>query len=289
MPKPFLKKFVKKNSFSINLIAILQGRLVDVKKNLIQSFPLDQWIYELSLAKKNKFKFIEWVASYDNIKKNPIYNKKNIKKINQLKKKYKINFRSIDLQFFVEAPFFKSKKKFLYRYNLLKKIIINAQKIGIKYLVLPVLEKANINNTEQEDKFLFYVKKILKYIKNENYLLLETDYEANNLLKLIKKINSKKIGINYDLGNRGFFGSDIKKDQIYFKYIKNIHIKDKNLNGLSVRLGRGIVNFKKNFYYLKKFKYKGFFSLQSARSESNNHLEEIKNNFKFLKKNKYFE
>ena len=73
------------------------------------------------------------------------------------------------------------------------------------------------------------------------------------------------------------------------QYIKNIHIKDKNSRGLSVRLGRGKVNFKKNFYYLKKLKYKGFFSLQTARSKFNNHIEEIKNNFEFLKKNKYFE
>lgn len=280
---------MRKNFFRINSIAILQGRLVNIKKNLIQSFPLRQWIYELSLAKKNKLKFIEWVASYDNIKKNPLYDKKKIKKINQLKKKYKINFRSIDLQFFVKVPFFKSKINFLYRYNLLKKFVINAQEIGIKYLVLPVLEKANINNVKQEDTFVFYINKILKYIKDKNYLLLETDYEPNDLLRLIKRINSKKIGVNYDLGNRGFFGYDIKKDIIYFKYIKNIHIKDKNSRGLSVRLGQGKVNFKKNFYYLKKLKYKGFFSLQTARSKSNNHIDEIKNNFDFLKKNKYFE
>jgi len=67
---------VRKNFFRINSIAILQGRLVNIKKNLIQSFPLRQWIYELSLAKKNKIKFIEWVASHDNIKKNPLYDKK---------------------------------------------------------------------------------------------------------------------------------------------------------------------------------------------------------------------
>ena len=73
------------------------------------------------------------------------------------------------------------------------------------------------------------------------------------------------------------FDDEIK----YFKYVKNIHIKDRVLNGKTVRLGKGNWDYKK-FFKLIKSKYNGNFILQTARSQSNKHVEEIIINKKFL-------
>ena len=59
---------------NLNLLAILQGRLVNSeRRNYIQYFPSKNWIKEFHLARNMKIKFIEWVANYENIKFNTIF------------------------------------------------------------------------------------------------------------------------------------------------------------------------------------------------------------------------
>ena len=54
--------------FDKKKIAIMQGRLVDSeRKGELQFFPKKQWKKELTLFKKNNFRFIEWVASSHNL------------------------------------------------------------------------------------------------------------------------------------------------------------------------------------------------------------------------------
>ena len=72
---------------------------------------------------------------------------------------------------------------------------------------------------------------------------------------------------------------DFKDEVKYLKYIKNIHIKDRFLNGHSVRLGNGNWDYKK-FFKLIKNNYKGNFILQTARNVNKKHILEININRK---------
>jgi sugar phosphate isomerase/epimerase len=90
----------------------------------------------------------------------------------------------------------------------------------------------------------------------------------------MKKFKTKKVGINYDTGNSAGLNYDFIDEIKYFKYVKNIHIKDRILNGKTIRLGKGNWDYKK-FFKLIKNKYKGNFILQTARSKNNKHVEEI--------------
>ena len=270
----------------LNSIAVLQGRLVNSeKKNHIQYFPSRNWIKEFNIAQNLKIKFIEWVANYENIRLNPIFHKSGIKKIKKYKKKYNIEVRSIDMQFIIKKPFFKSKgKEFDKRLNLLKKIVINTQKIGINYIFLPILENSSLKNSIEENIFVNEIKKLSRFLNNKSYFLIESDYHPKKLLNFIKKINIKKVRINDDTGNSAHFGYKINKEKIYFKYVKNVHLKDKTSKGLSVPLGMGKVNFKNFFSMLRQLNYKGYFSLQSARSKTGDHINEIIKNYKFIRK-----
>ena len=78
------------------------------------------------------------------------------------------------------------------------KIIINAEKVGIKYIVLPLVDNGSIRSDKQEKLLILEIKKILKVIKNNTKILFETDYSPNKIVKLMKKFHSKKVGINYD-------------------------------------------------------------------------------------------
>ena len=191
---------LNRSFFDLSSISILQGRLVDSEREgFIQYFPSKTWIRELGIANENKIKFIEWVVSYENIKSNPLFYKSGTKIIKKYIKKFKVKIRSADFHFFVEKPFYKaSGKEYYKRLNLLKKIIINSQKIGIKFIILPILEKASIKNSKEEKIFIDEVLKLKNFLNKKSYILLESDYNPKKFLNLMKKINSNKIGINYD-------------------------------------------------------------------------------------------
>ena len=65
-------------------IGIMQGRLSSPIDDRIQSFPINSWENEFRLAKDIGFELIEWVLD-ENIKDNPILNKKDFSKINEIK------------------------------------------------------------------------------------------------------------------------------------------------------------------------------------------------------------
>jgi hexulose-6-phosphate isomerase len=266
-----------------NSIGFMQGRLVNSeKKNFIQYFPEKNWPEELKIANKIGFKIIEWTIDADNIEKNPIFNG-DLKKIKELVKKYQIQIPSITLDYFMQEPFFKRKKikKKNSIIDKLKKIIINGNKVGIKYYIFPLVDNSSIQTPTEEKILIKEIKKLIKLLKKNSQILFETDYPPNKVIKFIKKFKSKKVGVNYDTGNSAGLGYDFEHEIKYLNYIKNIHIKDRVLNGTTIRLGKGNWDYKK-FFKLIRDRYKGNFILQTARSKNNKHIEEININKKFL-------
>ena len=71
---------------------------------------------------------------------------------------------------------------------------------------------------------------------------------------------------------------------LYGSKIYNVHIKDRKFMGKSIKLGKGNVNFDSVFECLKKNYYNGFFTLQTARSNSNKHIEVLNSSKKFILK-----
>lgn len=264
----------------------MQGRLVDSeKKNEIQFFPKKNWIKELGLFKKNKIKYIEWVASFENLKANPILKKKKIFTIKKECKKNQVKIRSIDAQFFVKKPIYKGttsqKKKSL---QDLKKIFINSQLLGIKYFIIPALENASLNTIRKKKDLIKLIKDLLSIIKVGNFILIEGDLSPKKMKSLLSEINSKNVGINYDTGNSAGKGFYLNEEKKYFKFVKNIHLKDKKFRGKSVQLGKGSFDFKNFFKFLKNINYKGDFAFQTARSKYKNHINEYKLNYEYIKK-----
>jgi L-ribulose-5-phosphate 3-epimerase len=272
-------------NFDLSQFALMQGRLVDSeKKNEIQFFPKKNWKTELELFKKNNIKNIEWVASYENLEMNPIYKKNKISAIKRECKKNQVNIRSIDAQFFVKKPIYKGK---IFEKNKsfrnIKKIFVNAQFLGIKYFIIPALENARLDTKKKKIVFLKLIKSLLKFIKSDNFILIESDLSPKKIKLLINDINSKNVGINYDTGNSAGKGYNLRDEKKYFKFVKNIHLKDKKFKGKSVQLGKGDFNFKNFFKYLKNINYKGDFAFQTARSKNNDHVNEHKLNYEFIK------
>jgi L-ribulose-5-phosphate 3-epimerase len=268
-------------------IGFIQGRFLDSeKKNTIQFFPSKNWKKEIKIAIKNKINLIEWTVNLENIKENPIYNKERLHQLIEFKKNNNIKIDSVTCDFFMQKPFYKlkNKKDKIKNLEILKRVIKNGQKIGIKLFILPLVDNSSIKNLNQEKELISTLNKkiFLKLLIKKSQILFETDYAPKKIIKFIKKFNLKKFGINYDTGNSASYNYDIDKEKIYFKYVKNIHIKDRLKNGPSVRLGNGNWDYIKFFNILKKIKYKNNLILQTVREKNGNHIDEINYSKKFI-------
>lgn len=266
----------------------MQGRLSPLVKGKIQAFPEKYWKKEFKVLNKTGLNLIEWTLDYNDLIRNPLITDDGIKKIKLLSKKYSVKIKSVTCDCFMQKPFWKIKKnqKIL---SFLKKIILSSGKLGIKYIVVPLVDKGSIENNNQEKKLIYICERYKKYLKdNKVNIVFESDLKPKSLVKFIHKFDPEFFGINYDSGNSASLNYDIDEEfRRYGKYIKNVHIKDRKKFGKTVRLGEGNVNFVKLFKNLKKIKYKGNLILQTARSKKNRHLEELKINLNYINKLKY--
>ena len=262
-------------------LGFMQGRLVPQEKGIIQSFPWANWKDEFKISRKIGINLMEWTLDYKGFYMNPINNKEGRKLIQYLKKKNDIRIKSITCDFFMQSPYFK--KKNIKTFEMLKDLIINAKKLNIKFLVLPLVDNGRLKTKKIEKNFINMTLKLNKKLLNNNVkIIFESDFHPHRLLNFINKFPKKSFGINYDSGNSAGQKIPFDDEKIYFDRVYNIHLKDKNLKNLSVNLGEGIANFKNLFNHCKKIKYKGNFIFQTARNK--NDIGIMKKNIQFFKK-----
>ncbi len=165
-------------------------------------------------------------------------------------------------------------------------IVNQSGKIGIKFIVLPLVDNGKLESQKQEMILINFLRKIYSVLRsNRIKILFETDFEPNKYLKFMKKFNHKFFGINYDTGNSASYGFNPNEEiSLYGKYVNNVHIKDRLYNGKTVPLGQGNADFMSVFKKLKQINYKGNFILQGARSKNNQHVLVVKEYRNFITK-----
>jgi len=270
-----------------NKSGFMQGRLSPMQGKKIQSFPWKDWKNEFKIGKKLNFKIIEWTLDFRKLYYNPLMTNSGQKKIFYTCKKNNFKIPSLTGDCFMQSPFWKANLK---KKLKLQKDFINIIKacgiVGIKYIILPLVDNGKIKNKKEEMTVINFLNKIQYLLRrNKIKILFETDFAPNKYLKFIKNFDSKFIGINYDTGNSASYGfNPIEEISAYGKYIDNVHIKDRIYKGKTVALGEGNVDFLKVFKKLKKIRYKGNFILQGARSKNNKHIDTIKEYANFVKR-----
>ena len=269
-------------------LGVMQGRLLNREvKSRMQSFPVKNWKKEFKHISNIKLNKIEWTIDFNGFLKNPINTNDGQVEIKRLKKKFRIDIPSITADFFMQKPYFKKKYN---RYenkilNYISTLIINCSKIGIKFIILPLVDKSSIKSKNQEIKIISSLNKFIPLLKKKKIqILFESDFKPRKLLKFIKNFNKNYFGINYDSGNSTSLNFLFDEEMIYYNFIKNIHLKDRKINGSSKRFGSGDTNFFKLFSYLKAKNYNGNLILQSYLPRYKDQKKEFKYNLNFIKK-----
>lgn len=216
---------------------------------------------------------LEWTIDWQGIDDNPILNESEIPKILKLQIENELVIPSATLDCFMQFPCWQddfSESSFL-RYKIL---LENGRTLGLKYLVLPLVDASSINNDYKLESLFDFCKRITPHlISAEVQIVFESDYSSLDLLDFISKFDSSYFGVNYDIGNSASLGYSPKNEiESYGDWIKNVHVKDRVLGGSTVPLGEGSADFETVFGTLASINYAGNFILQTARSSTGDHV-----------------
>ena len=255
-------------------IGILQGRLLPRYKDRYQAHPVNYWQSEFYIAKEFGFAQIEFILDFNDVEQNPLLFKDGIKQIKKMVKQTDVKVKSICADYFMEAPFHSTHQK--QSEKILKKLILNAKDLDVIDIVIPCVDQSTLKDDEDMEMLVGSIKKVLplaeKYNININF---ETDLNPKRFKKLLNKFDSKNIKVNYDIGNSASLGYNPKEEfKAYGEYISDLHIKDRVLNGGSVKLGTGDADFKTVFKLLKKYNFNGNIIMQSAKADE--YIDDLK-------------
>ena len=266
-------------------IGFMQGRLSPMENGMIQSFPWNNWRQEFKIANELCLGIMEWTLDQEDLYKNPLMNEEGHKEIIKFCLKNKISIPSLTGDCFMQFPFWKMREKEKAAYqNIFLDIIKNCSIIGIKMVVVPLVDNGSIENKKHEENLISFLKNQTSLIKKLGMkIIFESDFDPPKLKNFIGKLDGDNFGINYDTGNSASLGfNPIDEIKSYGDRIDNVHIKDRVLNGTTVPLGDGDTDFNSIFKALKDIEYKGNFILQTARSDNNKQvLKKYFENVKF--------
>lgn len=258
-------------------LGIIQGRLLQAPRGVLQYFPQDCWENEFYLASSSGLGYIELLAERVYNNKNPIWSNEGNKKIQKLAEENNLLLYSICNDYVIKHSLLLDNDAIRQTINLIRR----ASVLGISKLILPLFEKSQISINQ----FSIW-KKILCDIaieaeKNNILLCIETDLSGSYLLDFLSEINHSAIACTFDTGNSIALGHDIYSDILLLKeHIQHVHLKDKNNNNQNVFLGTGNVNFYQVLRLLHSVHYQGCYTFETCRGA--HPLETAKYNISFI-------
>lgn len=255
-------------------IGIMQGRLSKSINGQIQAFPALTWRDEFKIARQIGFDVIEWIFDGE---QNPILFSSKIKEIEILSKENNITVNSICADYFmVKKLFSESKNNIENNIEILNKLIVSANQLGIKYIEIPLVDSSSLKTNKDKNELISSLDQVFPIAEKYNVnIVLETDLNPQKFKGLLEDMANENIMANYDSGNSASLGYDSKEEiRILKKWIKNVHVKDRKFQGKTVPFGTGDVNFVQFFSTLFEINYSGDLIIQGARYPENEYTPE---------------
>jgi len=248
----------------------MQGRLVPKYHGRYQAHPIGYWQDEFSIAKDVGLDCIEFILDFNDAELNPLLKGRGIEEIQSVVDKTGVVIKSICADYFMEAPLHSIDESIAkHSLEILNRLLETASKLDITDIVIPCVDQSTLNGAEAVERFVNQISNVIPVIESKKInLSLETDLAPEPFVTLLDRLNSKRITVNYDIGNSAALGYDpIDELNAYGNKITDIHIKDRVLGGGPVTLGEGDADFVKFFNKLKEFKYEGPFIMQAYRDD----------------------
>lgn len=247
-------------------ISIMLGRLSPPVAGRLQAFPWDSWAGEFEHARTLGFDGLEWLFDADRYQENPIWTAAGISALRARSRGTDTTLRSLCADYFLAHPFVRvSREDRDHAITVLERLIRCASSAGIETILLPVLESAEVRTPDEKDQLLDALHGPLQLADEFGVRLgLETELPAHEFLDLIEVAGHPSLGAYYDTGNATAKGFDIAADvRILGPRLVGVHIKDRKVDGGSVRLGAGDADFRSFMTALGETTFTGPLVLQT--------------------------
>jgi len=253
-----------------NKIGVMQGRLLPKFLGRYQAHPLGYWRDEFKVASELGLDCIEFILDFNDAELNPLLKDSGIEEINKITQSSGVEVFSVCADYFMEMPLH---SKHIKNAELSQKILINllnnVSKLRVSDVVIPCVDKSSLHNLNDINKFVQNLMPVIdlaeKFCIN---LSLETDLDPQAFFDLLRRFDSDRITVNYDIGNSAALGYNVIEElNAYGSSITDIHIKDRILGSGPVELGKGNADFTIFFNKLKEFDYKGPLIMQAFRDD----------------------
>ncbi len=132
------------------MLAVMQGRLLPPFDGHFQSFPVNRWREEFSLAARASLDAIEWI--YDTVGEsvNPLATDAGLAEMARLGEECGIAVVSVCADYFMEHPFLRvSSAELELRMNKLLWLMERCRIAGIQRVVLPFVDNSRIENESE--------------------------------------------------------------------------------------------------------------------------------------------
>jgi sugar phosphate isomerase/epimerase len=251
-------------------IGVMQGRLLPKYMGKYQAHPVNYWQDEFSIASSLKLNCIEFILDYYLYHKNPLMTMDGMDQIKKCINETNVSVKSVCADYFMEKPFHHNDNEIVKQSEtIMCDLIKNCASLNVSDIVVPCVDSSSLKNEDDLILFIENTKRIIDTAEKHNInLSLETDLNPLIFGQFLSELDSSKITVNYDTGNSASLGFNIYEEfKSYGHRISDIHIKDRKLNGGSVMLGEGDVNFNDFFESLKLINYNNPFIMQVYRDD----------------------
>lgn len=256
-----------------NPLGIMQGRLSPPDTRRLQAFPHGTWEPEFEAARDIGLDSIEWLFEAERFRENPIWSESGRDRIRELSRQTGVAVLTLCADYFMPHRLHRAglteRAKNL---RVLSHLIPAAASIGVRRILFPVLEESAVTTVAEAEQLAEGLGTVLEIAADHDIQIgLETELPAKAYRELVERCagGSAALGVYYDTGNCAAKGLDVGKElRELSDLLCGVHLKDRELQGGSVRLGRGAVRFDDVFRSLAEVGYHGPLVMQTAFGES---------------------
>jgi hexulose-6-phosphate isomerase len=249
----------------------MQGRLLPKYKGRYQAHPKNNWPDEFFAAKRLDLELIEFILDYEDAEENPLLSPYGAQEIRlAIARNGRVTIMTVCADYFMEAPLHaRDPAVAASSAKVLSRLLARASELGVTDVLIPCVDQSSVSEPDIQKRLIDALQATVPEAEKLGVsLCLETDLDPDAFAKLLDRLPSKRVTVNYDIGNSASLGYDPKAEfAAYGKRISDIHIKDRLRGGGSVPLGEGNADIPLVFRLMEDVGYSGPLIMQAFRDD----------------------
>ena len=263
----------------------MQGRLSPPHGKRIQSFPVESWREEFTLARQAQLSSIEWIYQVEAEHLNPLSTDDGIEDILEMVRQSGVDVRSVSADYYMTRRLIdiegRTDADVL---SHLSALLSRAGNLGVRYVMIPFVDGGRLKTDRDRAGAIEAIRAVIPTLELTGVELhMETDLPPHMWVELLREIDHPSVRVCYDTGDRASCGFNPEDDLGHLApWLGSVHIKDRERNGGSVPLGTGDADLPGCIRLIESFGYTESFILQTARETEISELDLAVRNRKLI-------